>query len=226
MSNPVRPYAWGSRTAIAELQGRPTPTDQPEAELWMGAHPDDPSDVVVDGHRRPLDKVITDDPLASLGADVVLAHGPRLPFLLKILAATSPLSLQVHSTNEQAEAGFADEEARGIPRTAPHRMYRDTHHKPELVCALTPFRALCGFRRVQDTIRLLRHLRVPQLDPMLDTLTGRLPSDGLAAAVPSLLSAEPASRTLLLAEVLKACRRNTAADGEHSEFIGEYRTAV
>ncbi|HET6192194.1 MAG TPA: type I phosphomannose isomerase catalytic subunit, partial [Trebonia sp.] len=38
----VQPYAWGSRTVLAELQGRQAPTAGPEAELWMGAHPSAP----------------------------------------------------------------------------------------------------------------------------------------------------------------------------------------
>ena len=192
----------------------------------MGAHPDDSSDVVVHGHPHPLNDVITVDPLSNLGPEVIRAHGPRLPFLLKILAAESPLSLQVHPTNEQARAGFADEDARGIPRTAPHRMYRDTHHKPELIHALTPFRALCGFRRVIDTIRLLRVLRAPGLNPILNTLTDRTSAAALAAAVPNLLSAEPADRTLLITEVLEACRRRITVDGQHGEFTGSYSTAV
>ncbi|MDB4944008.1 MAG: Mannose-6-phosphate isomerase [Labilithrix sp.] len=159
----VMPYAWGSHTAIAELTGRPTPTAEPEAELWMGAHAVAPSRVVRGAVRKPLPEVITDDPVGSLGAAVEGAFGPRLPFLLKVLAAAEPLSLQAHPTMEQARAGFAAEDARGVPRDAGHRNYRDASHKPELLCALTPFEALCGFRSRDQSVRLFAELEAAGL---------------------------------------------------------------
>jgi mannose-6-phosphate isomerase len=113
MTNAVRHYPWGSRTVIPDLLGEPTPSDRPHAELWMGAHPDQPS-VLADGRR--LDAAITADPQLLLGPPVVERFGPRLPFLLKVLAADRPLSLQAHPTMEQAQAGFAAEEAAEIPR--------------------------------------------------------------------------------------------------------------
>ncbi|WP_415856588.1 mannose-6-phosphate isomerase, class I, partial [Sinomonas sp. G460-2] len=149
--NTLRPYAWGSRTAIAQLLGR-EPSGGPEAELWIGAHPDSPSRVAapVDGEREHLDsgldELIARDPGSALGAASVEAFGPRLPFLLKVLAAAHPLSLQVHPTLEQARAGFAAEEAAGVDRAAADRNYKDDNHKPEMIFALTPFEALCGFR--------------------------------------------------------------------------------
>ena len=137
----VMPYAWGSHTAIAELTGRPCPSAGPEAELWMGAHPMAPARVTRRGGSRGLAEVITDDAAAALGADVTAEFGPHLPFLLKVLAAEQPLSLQAHPTAVQAAAGFAEEDARSVPRDAPTRNYRDPSHKPELLCALTPFDA-------------------------------------------------------------------------------------
>src|ERR1700759_3423265 len=92
----TQPYAWGSRTAIARLQGRPAPTEQPEAELWLGAHPDSPSTVERDGAPVGLDRVIAADPVALLGEPARARFGPRLPYLLKVLAAAEPLSLQAH----------------------------------------------------------------------------------------------------------------------------------
>jgi mannose-6-phosphate isomerase len=131
LRNAVRPYAWGSRTAIATLLGREVPAPHPEAELWMGAHPDDPSMVVgKDGTERSLLDVVAEDPTGQLGVSVAKRWDSRLPFLLKILAAEEPLSLQAHPSAEQARAGFAREEAAGIPRDAKNRNYPDPTPKP------------------------------------------------------------------------------------------------
>lgn len=157
LSNTVRDYAWGSTTAIAELLGR-EPSGRPEAELWIGAHPDAPSTPLDDPDGPTLASLIAADPVAMLGAPSVEAFGPRLPFLLKVLAADSPLSLQVHPRLDQAKAGFAAEEAAGVARTAPHRNYKDDNHKPEMVFALTPFEALTGFRAAAESAALFERL--------------------------------------------------------------------
>lgn len=153
ITNTPRDYAWGSTTAIPELLGT-TPTGRPQAELWLGAHPGSPAKLV--GHAGTL-------------ADVVPG---RLPFLLKVLAAASNLSLQAHPTAEQAQAGFAAENAEGIPLHAPERNYKDAFHKPELIYALSdPFRALCGFRPVAGTRALLLPVSGdPRIAPLLDRL--------------------------------------------------------
>jgi mannose-6-phosphate isomerase len=116
--------------------------------------------------------VIADDPVGILGTDVVDRFGPHLPFLLKVLAAQKSLSIQVHPTLEQARAGFAAEAAAGIPRDAPQRNYRDANHKPELICALTPFEALSGFRPIEQTLAALAELDVPELGFLADLLRG------------------------------------------------------
>ena len=144
----IQPYAWGSRTAIPELLGV-EPTGEPQAELWFGAHPLAPS--TVDG--EPLDKVVAEDPVGVIGRASVESFGPRLPFLLKVIAAAQPLSLQAHPSREQAEAGYAREQAAGVPRDAPHRTYRDGW-KPELLCALVETEALCGFREPRETYHM------------------------------------------------------------------------
>src|SRR5215471_6106363 len=108
----VRPYAWGSRSGIAELQGRPVPAAGPEAELWMGAHPSAPSGAA----GTTLDAYIAADPDRELGPDCVARFGPRLPFLLKVLSAEQALSIQLHPSRAQAEAGFRAENARRLRR--------------------------------------------------------------------------------------------------------------
>lgn len=158
LENPLRPYAWGSTTAIAELLGS-TPSGGPEAELWIGAHPDSPSTVLGHGDSgTTLDALIASDPDRALGDLTREAFGDRLPFLMKVLAAAAPLSLQVHPSLEQAGAGFARENAASVPQDAPHRNYRDAFHKPELIFALTEFQALCGFRSPEDAARIFTGL--------------------------------------------------------------------
>jgi mannose-6-phosphate isomerase len=183
---PIRGYAWGSRTAIAELQGRP-PADAPEAELWLGAHPGAPAVLAESG--TPLDRAITADPAGLLGGAVAREYGPRLPFLLKVLAAARPLSLQAHPDPAQAAAGFAAEEAAGVPRDAPHRTYVDANHKPELLVAVDEFDALCGFRAPAGSADLLEALDVPALAPVVAALRRPDPTDALRAGVTELLSA-------------------------------------
>jgi mannose-6-phosphate isomerase len=178
----IRDYAWGSPTAIPQLLGL-DPDGRPAAELWFGDHPGDPS--VVPALGTTLDAVIAADPNAALGRDAIERFGPRLPFLLKVLAAEQALSIQVHPDLEQARAGFAAEDAAGIPHDAPERNYRDPNHKPELICALTPFDALCGFRPVVRTLDLLDALDIAELGFLAELLRG---PDALRAAFTALLT--------------------------------------
>lgn len=151
----IRDYAWGSTTLLPALQGR-EPSGAPEAEMWLGAHPAAPCAVVADdGQELTLDELIAQDPDRHLGP--AARHG-RLPFLMKLLAAAQPLSIQAHPTLEQARAGFAAEEAAGTAVDAPHRNYKDDNHKPEMIVALTPFSALCGFRRPDQAQRTFERI--------------------------------------------------------------------
>jgi len=213
LSCTVMPYAWGSRTAIAELTGRPSPSEGPEAELWMGAHPMAPARITRGGGpARPLSEVIAEDAERELGAGVVAAFGPRLPFLLKVLAAAEPLSLQAHPTAEQARAGWDDEERRQVPRDAPHRNYKDAAHKPELLCALTPFDALCGFRRIEDSRALFDALAVPELEGVLAPLrasaddgSGGGARQALASTFRAIMTATEAERARAVTATVRAC---------------------
>ncbi|OLL73944.1 Mannose-6-phosphate isomerase [Pseudonocardia sp. Ae168_Ps1] len=180
LENPIRTYAWGSRTVIAELLGQPVPAPHPQAELWLGAHPAAPSKVRSGDAVRPLHELIAADPAAALGPGRDRWEG-RLPFLLKLLAADEPLSLQAHPSLEQARDGWARENAAGLPVDAPDRNYRDANHKPELICALTDFVALVGFREPASTVALLRALDVPELASYAELLAGQPNPDGLRA---------------------------------------------
>ncbi|MBK5238529.1 MAG: mannose-6-phosphate isomerase, class I, partial [Actinomycetales bacterium] len=147
LENTPRDYAWGSTTAIADLLGR-EPSGGPEAELWLGTHEGSPTRIAdpkqVGGYLTLADWVATKPEL-------------RIGFLLKILAADHPLSLQTHPSIAQAREGYAREDAAGVPLTSPTRNYKDRNHKPELIVALSPtFDALCGFRPREETLRVLR----------------------------------------------------------------------
>ncbi|BBI91672.1 putative mannose-6-phosphate isomerase, partial [Serratia symbiotica str. Tucson] len=156
MTNSVQNYAWGSYDALTQLFGITNTNQKPMAELWMGAHPKSPS-YVVDGNGglRSLRELIDEDPSKQLGADIANRFG-ELPFLFKVLCADQPLSIQVHPSKTAAEAGYAKENAAGIPLDAAERSFKDPNHKPELVFALTPFLAMNGFRTLDDIVSLLQ----------------------------------------------------------------------
>lgn len=162
IENTPRDYAWGSTTAIAELIGS-TPSGGPEAELWLGDHPGSPARII-DG---------AGDPAGASDLHALLrARGEHLPFLLKVLAAAEPLSLQAHPTIAQAREGYARENAAGIALDDPSRNYKDELHKPELIYALSdPFIALAGFRPVAEARAALAEVDDPGVRPLVDRLT-------------------------------------------------------
>ncbi|WP_329132520.1 mannose-6-phosphate isomerase, class I [Streptomyces sp. NBC_01476] len=210
--NTIRPYAWGSTTAIPELLGT-EPTGEPQAELWMGAHPGAPSRVDRGDGPVPLDAVIDADPAAELGEATVKRFGPRLPFLLKVLAAGAPLSLQVHPDLAQAKAGFADEEARGIPIDAPYRNYKDANHKPEMLVALSPFDGLCGFRRPTEAADLIEALGVGTLAPYVDILRARPEDQALREVLAAVLGADRDEMAATVHTATEAATRLAAIPG-------------
>ncbi|NEA76638.1 mannose-6-phosphate isomerase, class I [Streptomyces sp. SID13588] len=225
LTNTVRPYAWGSTTAIPELLGT-APTGEPQAELWMGAHPGAPSRIDRGAGPVPLNEAIDADPLAELGEPAVLRFGPRLPFLFKILAAGAPLSLQVHPDLAQARAGFADEEARGIPVDAPHRNYKDANHKPEAIVALTPFDGLCGFRHPAEAAELLEALGVDSLKPYADILRARPETDALREVLAAVLTADRDAMAETVDEAAEDGARLAEQDGPHAADFAAYATTA
>ena len=210
LDNTVRPYAWGSTTAIPQLLGV-APTGEPQAEMWMGAHPGAPSRT----GRGPLTEVIDEAPERELGSRTVEKFGPRLPFLLKLLAAGAPLSLQVHPDLEQAREGYEDEERRGIPIDAGHRNYKDANHKPELICALTEFDGLCGFREPLRAAELLAALDVDSLKPYVDLLHAHPEEAALREVLTAVLGADPEEMAHTVTEAAAACAR---LGGDHAPY--------
>lgn len=222
LRNPVRAYAWGSRTAIAQLLGRPVPAPHPEAELWVGAHPTDPS-VLLGEPERSLYDAVKEDPLGHLGEQVTDRFGPRLPFLLKVLAAEEPLSMQAHPSAEQARTGFDREQAAGIPVDAPQRNYKDPEHKPELLCALTEFHALAGFRTVPGALELLHTLGVRELAAYVELLAAQPDANGLRALFTTWITLPQFALAQLVPYLLAACVEHLRA---HGPFARECRTAL
>ncbi len=154
----VQSADWGDPDAIPRIVGY-EPTGEPQAEYWLGAHPKAPSEVVGCAKslvvpERSLDELIAAEPVGSLGAGAAEQFG-GLPFLLKILAAQKPLSIQAHPSLDQARSGFARENSAGLNLSAGNRSYKDANHKPEMICALTPFEAKCGLRPVAEILPLL-----------------------------------------------------------------------
>jgi mannose-6-phosphate isomerase len=217
LDNAVKAYAWGSRTVLAELQGRPAPSAGPEAELWLGAYVQSSSHLLATGEA--LRERIDAAPTRELGAEVASRYGGKLPFLLKVLAVERPLSLQAHPTVAQAREGFAREEAAGVPRGAPERNYRDEGHKPELLCALTPFEALCGFRDVGATCALLDVLAVPRLEPVAAPLRER-GAAGLRPAIEWIMSRDAAEVQALVAALTAGCRTASARSDAFAPELG------
>ncbi|MEU9962098.1 mannose-6-phosphate isomerase, class I [Streptomyces sp. NPDC050982] len=217
LDNTIRPYAWGSTTAIPHLLGA-EPTGEPQAEMWMGAHPGAPSRTL----RGPLTEVIDEDPEKELGRAAVAKFGPRLPFLLKLLAAGAPLSLQVHPDLAQAKEGYEDEERRGVPIDAPHRNYKDANHKPELICALTEFDGLCGFRAPAEAADLLAALEVDSLKPYVDLLHAHPEEAALREVLTAVLSADREQMAATVTETAAACARLGGAHAPYAELAHHY----
>ncbi|MEM7321988.1 MAG: mannose-6-phosphate isomerase, class I [Actinomycetota bacterium] len=170
----IRDYDWGDREVIAAILGHEAP-GHPEAEYWLGAHPSAPS--TVQGSGCTLDVMIDRSAATVMGAATADRFG-QLPFLLKILAAAKPLSIQAHPSLVQARVGFAREDAAGIDRAAPNRNYRDDNHKPELICAVTPFEAKCGFRALAETLQLLGLFSGSSIDHLIGHLSTADQKDG------------------------------------------------
>jgi mannose-6-phosphate isomerase len=211
LANGIRDYAWGSTTSLAEFLGA-VPTGQPQAELWIGAHPAEPSRLP-DG--QALDAAIAENPAGLLGTQVHDSFGERLPFLMKVLAVADPLSLQVHPSSERARIGHAREDAAGIPADAPERSYRDPWHKPELLHALTPFEGLAGFRDVARSAELLRLLHHRWADAVAVELEDGPAYQSLRRVVTEMLELRGKHVERLLRDISIAARHASARAKRH-----------
>jgi len=228
LKNSIQEYEWGSKTAIPELLGRAEPTEKPQAELWMGAHPKAPSSVYCDGVWRSLLEVIAQNPEEVLGRETAHRFSNELPFLFKVIAAAKPLSIQAHPNLDQAKEGFLRENENGIPLGAVNRNYRDENHKPEIICALTPFWALNGFRQGKEILRLLGEIRVPLLEEALASLRNHSSRQGLKGFFNHLMTMEKDTQVKIVKEVAAYAERRTEREPVwtwiarlHKEYPGD-----
>ncbi len=198
-----RDYAWGSPSAIHRLIGT-EPDGAPLAELWFGAHPSGPAPAEDGG--GDIRSLIETDPEGTLGRDVLARFGPQLPYLLKLIAPSRPLSLQVHPDLPRARERFAAENAAGVPLDAPWRNYRDANHKPELVFALTPFEAVCGFRAPRRAAELLADLDAPVTRSLHRELAADPTPAGMRRAFTTLLDDATRPSPEEVSQVVAACR--------------------
>ncbi|GAB2652181.1 mannose-6-phosphate isomerase, class I [Vibrio panuliri] len=201
MTNVIQNYAWGSTTSVNQLFGIANPNGEPQAEIWMGAHPNGCSMVENQGQTTKLSDLINSNINAFLGESIAKRFG-ELPYLFKVLAAEKALSIQVHPNKQQAETGFAREEQQGIPHTAANRNYKDPNHKPELVYALTPYQAMNGFRSIEEVIANFTRLDIAELAPLVQQLVDNQNPQGLSAFFSGLLSLEGASKDKALTALL------------------------
>jgi len=212
LDNPIMEYAWGSRTHIPALLGNPAPSEQPQAELWMGAHPKAPSRTL----GQTLIEVIDENPSAMLGSSAAERYGGRLPFLFKLLAAAKPLSIQAHPNKEQAKAGFLTEESAGLAVDAANRNYKDDNHKPEILCALTEFWALNGFRTLPSMLELIDEVKLNSIASEIHLLRQTPNQAGLRRFFESVIEIDGSRKDLLLSELLRGA-------GELKSTRSEYR---
>ncbi len=206
LENEIMDYAWGSREAISTLLGAKTPSERPQAELWMGAHPKAPSKALTDHGPVSLLELIEKRGPEILGATTASRFGGKLPFLFKVLAAATPLSIQAHPNLVQAREGFARENSEKVPIDAPQRNYKDSNHKPEVICALTPFWALKGFRVFEKILDLLNDFDCKSLEPILRACSAHPEAEGLRQLFKELLTLPADKKASVIEEAVSAAK--------------------
>ncbi len=205
LDNVIQNYAWGSKDSINQLFGIVNPNQEPQAEIWMGAHPNGCSKV--GGTGEALSNLIDENKVDVLGGYTAARFG-ELPFLFKVLAAETPLSIQVHPNKRKSEMGYERENALGIPLNASNRNYKDPNHKPELVYALTFYKAMNGFRPIEDIISLFEEANIPSLAIELNVLKANADSDALKAFFTAIMSLEGEKKEAALNELEAAHQRS------------------
>ncbi len=219
LKNPVQEYAWGSKTVLAKLLGEPAPSVQPQAELWMGTHPKAPSLVLHDDRWIPLPDWIKDAPEDILGPHVAERFSNKLPFLFKVLAAEEPLSIQAHPDLEQARNGYASENEMEIPLHASHRNYRDDNHKPELICALTSFWCLNGFRKVESIRELVGKMDNAEIKTLSGCLSEKPANLALQDFFTRLMTVDKKHQGQLVEKIIRSVERLAAQEAAFQWMI-------
>ncbi|MDP2862143.1 MAG: mannose-6-phosphate isomerase, class I [Desulfobacterales bacterium] len=203
LKNIVKEYSWGSYTAIPKLLGKKPPYDKPQAELWMGAHPSGYSMIRTEGGWESLSGLIKKYPVEILGENCAKKYGGELPFLFKVIAASGPLSIQAHPNRTMAKKGFKRENRLGIPLDSSGRNYRDNNHKPECLCAISGFEALCGFRGVSETVRLLKKTCPGTLKKQINELKNNTNPSGLKSFFTSIMTMDSDRKKSIVSEAFR-----------------------
>ncbi|MDC7126082.1 MAG: mannose-6-phosphate isomerase, class I [Spirochaetales bacterium] len=207
-SNTIQKYAWGSALLIPEYLDFENPEKEPMAELWMGAHPKAPSNIILsNGEKKRVDFYLNENPEKTLGAETVKKIGNNLPYLFKVLAADSPLSIQAHPNLNQAAEGFKRENDEGVPLTAFNRNYKDSNHKPELICALSSFKAMRGFRSLSQIEEDFSKIAIPELKNSIEELKNNN-SAVLENFFRTLMNLKDEQRKNLIENALSLCERD------------------
>lgn len=218
LTGSIKRYDWGSHDAIPAILGLPD-DGRPLAEYWLGAHPNDPS--LIDGAVR-LDTAIEQHP-RMVGDSARLEFEGRLPYLMKLLSAGRPLSLQAHPNRIDAQSGFDQENHNQIPMDAPVRTFKDPWDKPELIVAITQFDALAGFRDPDTTAELFSQLGLnPASEQIFAPLRNRGGRAGLAEVFMNCLVTDD-DRKAAVTDVVAAAINHVDDEDDLGEFA---RTAV
>lgn len=222
MTNVIQNYAWGSRCSFAQLFGISNQSGEPQAEIWMGAHPNGCSTVNTEGEETKLSNLISQN-LSLFLSDKIAKRFGELPYLFKVLAAEKALSIQVHPNKQQAERGYQFEEQQGVPLTAGNRNYKDPNHKPELVYALTDYTAMNGFRPISEILAHFNYLDIPELTSLVHDLAGDQTPNGLASFFSGLLSLQGEQKEIaLMMLIMKAKLSPTPLFNLISELEEQY----
>lgn len=211
MENVIQNYPWGSTSSLSDLFNFENACGEPQAELWMGAHPNGCSVISFKGVQQDLASFIDSNPTAILGerfGDNAMTQPIGLPFLFKVLCAEKALSIQVHPNRQQAQLGFEEDQRKGIALTAFNRNYKDPNHKPELVYALTPYTAMNGFRHIPEIIGLFENLDSKTLAPIVERFAKSPNSQGLEAFFYRLLSLDGEEKSSAIQDLIGFVRSN------------------
>ncbi|WP_418641904.1 mannose-6-phosphate isomerase, class I [Vibrio chaetopteri] len=222
LKNPIKNFPWGSRTAIFDYFGIENPNSDHQAELWMGAHPLASSSISVDGVEVHLCDVISQNPEYWLGKQAPTSIA-SLPFLMKILAAEEPLSIQVHPSKHGAEQGFALENKKAIPLDAASRNYKDDNHKPELVYAITPYLAMNGFREFESIVILFDCLNLISIEDIFAPFKSKPCSTSLKTFFSALLSLTGEKKDKAISELIYTLKINGSDFTEEVALVERFQ---
>lgn len=224
LQNTIKNYDWGCKTGLTDLLDIPNPENSPQAEIWMGTHPNGCSKEQATGML--LSDLINKNTIKWLGQYTVEKYG-ELPFLFKVICAFQPLSIQVHPNLKNAIAGFTKENEKGIPRNAHHRDYKDSNHKPEMLYALTNFKVMNGFRPIEQIIYLFDNIKINSLESEVTRLiqSHKAHKDEMALQqfFSGLLSIDIERKEIVLAELIEVIDRYDGNDYLLREVISYVR---